>query len=222
MPSYTSYTYYTTTYHSTLQDIKKNNSYSSFILTYDPNINLPQLAIMEKHMEKIITQFSRLLWSILNILSRGSLQDGEDGLSGYLRNTKRVSPILSVFGLRVTWLAANDEARHDKTPAFIADAAFQWPFIVSAPEPGTSLIYWQVKNFTAVFLPEWTRRRKNTEKKPQPNRRGGAAEVRPLVCVFIGPWINMAFLIQKGLAATESEYLSLPPGAGVQRQGRCW
>lgn len=66
------------------------------------------------------------------------------------------------------------------------------------------------------------KKKKYRKKKPQPNRRGGAAEVRPLVCVFIGPWINMAFLIQKGLAATESEYLSLPPGAGVQRQGRCW
>lgn len=34
-----------TYFHSTLQDIKKHNSYSSFILTYDTNINLPQLAI---------------------------------------------------------------------------------------------------------------------------------------------------------------------------------
>lgn len=157
-------------------------------------------------MEKIITQFSRLLWSIFHPLRRGRLQDGGGRFSFYQTDRR-----LKLGSLRATWLAASDDNHHlSLTRHCFCHQAWH----VADPPVGTT-------SLLLFFLSDCARRKKKKGKK-SPNGGGGVVEAKPIVSVFIGSWINMAFLIQKGPAVMESEYLPLPPGAGVQWQGRCW
>lgn len=170
-------------------------------------------------MEKIITPFSGLLWSIFNPLRRGSLQDGGGGVV-WLSQQHKAEAILSAGGLRTAWLAATDGACHDKTPA----SMYRFPltlhcFCHQAWHSADPVI--RTRTLLLFFSPRAQERKKKKQKRHL-NRGGGVDGAKPLVSVFIGSWINMAFLIQKGSAVMESEYLSLPPGAGVLWQGRRW
>lgn len=174
-------------------------------------------------MEKIITSFSGLLWSIFNPLSRGSLHDGGGGLCGYLRNTR-----LKPFFLQVAWEPPDWQPLMEHA---MVSPRHRWLthrlqltlhcFCHQAWYSADPLI--RTRTLLLFFsLSAQKGKKKNTTEKRHPNRGGGVAEAKPLVSVFIGSWINMAFLIQKSPAVMESEYLSLPPGAGVQWQGRRW
>lgn len=108
-------------------------------------------------MEKIITQFSGLFWSIFNSLRSGHLKEGGGRFSGYLRDTRQ-----ELGGLRAAWLAATDGASCDKTPASVADAppSSDPPLFL----PSSLALCWSsdnYENFTAVF-PQCTKKRKKT------------------------------------------------------------
>lgn len=146
----------------------------------------------------------------------------EAGWSGYLRDTRLRPFFQRVAWEPLDWRPLMDHAtirpRHQRLthccPLTLHCFSHQaWHSADSSDKD---------KNFTAVFSHWVHKRKKKKKKKRRPNRGGGVAEAKPLVSVFIGSWINMAFLIQKGPAVIESEYLSLPPGAGVLWQGRRW
>lgn len=140
----------------------------------------------------------------------------EDRFFGYLI-TARLGPFFSGWSKR-NLTGSQWWTTRDKTPILVAwCTTAHWPAIVSTITPGTVLIHWYEPGFHWCLF-------HFVDKKDKwcPNRGGGAAGAKPLVSVFIGSWINMAFLIQKGSAVMDGEYLSLPPGPGVHWQGRCW
>lgn len=167
---------------------------------------------------KIITLFSRLVWSIFNPWSWGIPPVGGGWLTCYLRNTKMRPFFLWMASESNDW-HATDGPHYDKTSASAAQTRPPADLLLSSSAP--------IKYCDKTSPPSCSSMSENKEEVVILTGEDGQMKwEEPLnpnrLCVFIGPWINVAFLVEKGSAVMKSEYLSLPPGAGLQWQGRSW